>query len=128
VRISEVYFNLIANAVKYNDKEHKWVEIGYQMTDNRTDGTSGAAHSGGRSAGPVLYVRDNGIGIQERHYDRIFSIFQRLHAREKFGGGIGAGLTIVKKIVERHNGKIWVASEYGQGTTFYFTLAESGPS
>ncbi|MBI5895515.1 MAG: PAS domain S-box protein [Desulfobacterales bacterium] len=127
VRISEVYFNLITNAVKYNDKEHKWVEIGYQMTDNRTDGSSGAAHSGGRSAGPVLYVRDNGVGIQERHYDRIFSIFQRLHARDKFGGGIGAGLTIVKKIVERHNGKIWVASEYGQGTTFFFTLAESGP-
>lgn len=128
VRISEVYFNLITNAVKYNDKEHKWVEIGYQMTDNRADGATGAVHSGGRSAGPMLYVRDNGIGIQERHYDRIFSIFQRLHARDKFGGGIGAGLTIVKKIIERHNGKIWVASQYGQGSTFYFTLAESGPS
>jgi PAS domain S-box-containing protein len=128
VRISEVYFNLITNAVKYNDKEYKWVEIGYQMTDNRADGISGMAHSSGRSTGPVLYVRDNGIGIQERHYDRIFSIFQRLHARDKFGGGIGAGLTIVKKIVERHNGKIWVTSQYGQGTTFCFTLAESGSS
>jgi PAS domain S-box-containing protein len=128
MRISEVYFNLITNAVKYNDKEHKWVEIGYQMTDKRSDGVSAAAHPAGRSAGPVLYVRDNGIGIQERHYERIFSIFQRLHGRDKFGGGIGAGLTIVKKIIERHNGKIWVASEYGQGATFYFTLAESGPS
>lgn len=126
VRISEVYFNLITNAVKYNDKNNKWVEIGYQMADNRIDGPSGTAPMTGRPAGPVLFVRDNGLGIQERHFERIFAIFQRLHGREKFGGGIGAGLTIVKKIVERHNGKIWVESQHGQGTTFYFTLAESG--
>ncbi len=128
MRISEVYFNLITNAVKYNDKPHKWVEIGYQMADNRADGPWASIFAGGRPPGPVLYVRDNGLGIQERHYERVFSIFQRLHARDKFGGGIGAGLTIVKKIIERHNGKIWLVSQYGQGTTFYFTLSESAQS
>ena len=62
--------------------------------------------------------------IQEKHFDSIFRIFKRLHSREKFGGGTGAGLTIVKKIVERHSGRIWLDSIPGEGTTFYFTLAQ----
>jgi len=69
-------------------------------------------------------VKDNGIGIPEKHFDSIFRIFKRLHGREKFGGGTGAGLTIVKKIIERHNGRIWVESTPGEGTAFYFTLAK----
>src|SRR5262249_7861228 len=75
-----------------------------------------------------FYVRDNGIGISERHYETIFDIFRRLHEREEFGGGVGAGLTIVKKIVERHNGRIWVDSRVGVGTTVYFTLGLAGKS
>ena len=70
----------------------------------------------------TLSVRDNGIGIRDKHLDSVFRIFKRLHAQNKYGGGTGAGLTIVKKIIERHGGTIQVQSVYGQGTTFLFTL------
>jgi light-regulated signal transduction histidine kinase (bacteriophytochrome) len=80
---------------------------------------SGLATTGKR----VFYVRDNGIGIREKHLDAVFRIFKRLHARDQFGGGTGAGLAIVKKIIERHEGRIWIESNYGEGSTFYFTLA-----
>jgi light-regulated signal transduction histidine kinase (bacteriophytochrome) len=109
-RVGEIFYNLIVNAMKYNDKERKWIEVGF------LDEPEGCP--------TVFYVRDNGIGIQEKHFDSVFRIFKRLHARDKYGGGTGAGLTIVRKIVERHNGKIWVESSYGLGTTFYFTLEE----
>jgi signal transduction histidine kinase len=109
-RVGEIFYNLIVNAMKYNDKERKWIEVGY--LDEPAERP------------PVFYVRDNGIGIQAKHFDSVFRIFKRLHGRDKYGGGTGAGLTIVKKIVERHNGKIWVESTYGEGTTFYFTLGE----
>lgn len=108
VRVGEIFSNLMVNAMKYNDKPQKWIEIG--VTRN------------GKI--PVFYVRDNGIGIPEKHHDAVFRIFKRLHGREKFGGGTGAGLTIVKKIVERHRGRIWLESAAGEGTTFYFTLQE----
>ena len=108
VRVRELYHNLIVNAMKYNDKPEKWIEIGYSEN--------------GAGGPPALYVRDNGIGIQEKHFDSIFRIFKRLHGRDKFGGGTGAGLTIVKKIVERHNGEIRVDSIWGEGTTIFFTL------
>jgi signal transduction histidine kinase len=107
VRIRELYYNLIVNAMKYNDKPEKWIEVGWSR-----DG----------DAPPAFWVRDNGIGIQEKHYESIFRIFKRLHGRDKFGGGTGAGLTIVKKIVERHSGRIWVESAPGEGTAIFFTL------
>lgn len=109
-RVGEIFYNLIVNAMKYNDKEKKWIEVGFLEEP--------AGHP------PVFYVRDNGIGIQEKHFDSVFRIFKRLHARDKYGGGTGSGLTIVKKIVERHSGRIWMESTYGEGTTFYFTLQE----
>ncbi len=109
-RMGEVFRNLITNAMKYNDEPQKWIEIGYDL-----EGSS-------ESISPIFYVRDNGIGIREKHLPSIFRIFKRLHARDKYGGGTGAGLTIVKKIVERHCGRIWVESTYGEGSTFYFTL------
>jgi len=109
IQIGEVFSNLIANSIKYNDKANKWIEIGY--IDNPP-------------LPPTFYVRDNGIGIREKHFETIFRIFKRLHSPSKYGGGTGAGLTIAKKIVERHGGKIWVESTYGEGSTFYFTLQD----
>lgn len=111
-RVGEIFYNLIVNAVKYNDKPEKWIEIG-AVEDPE-----------GEIGQPVFYVRDNGIGIPEKHHDAVFRIFKRLHGRDKFGGGTGAGLTIVKKIIERHHGRIWIESSPGEGTVFYFTLGE----
>jgi two-component system, chemotaxis family, sensor kinase Cph1 len=118
VQMDEVFTNLLSNAIKYNDKPQRWVEIGYldaptaaATVDQTTTETS-----------PVFYIRDNGIGIRSKHLSTIFRIFKRLHGPKKYGGGTGAGLTIAKKIVERHGGQIWVESTYGEGSTFYFTL------
>ncbi len=127
IQVGEVFSNLIGNAIKYNDKADKWVEIGF--LDPVEGSAGGVAAAGGErepiaepSSPIVFYVRDNGIGIREKHHEAIFRIFKRLHAANKYGGGTGAGLTIAKKIVERHDGKIWVESTYGEGSTFYFTL------
>lgn len=117
--IEEIFTNLITNAFKYNDQPEKWVELGWLESPEQT-GEVGHSMT-------TLYVRDNGIGIREKHLDSIFRIFKRLHAPGKYGGGAGAGLTIVKKIVERHGGMIKVESTYGQGTTFLFTLPISSP-
>ena len=107
-RIGEVFQNLFSNAAKYNDKPSKWIEVGCD-------------HS---STPPVFYVRDNGIGIAPHHFENVFRIFKRLHEQNKYGGGTGAGLTIVKKIVERYGGRIWLESVPGEGTVFYFTFGE----
>jgi light-regulated signal transduction histidine kinase (bacteriophytochrome) len=118
VQVSEVFSNLISNAIKYNNKVDKWVEIGFldSVADREIEDDS-------ESKTPIVfYIRDNGIGIREKHLDAIFRIFKRLHTQNKYGGGTGAGLTIAKKIVERHDGRIWVESRYGEGSTFYFTL------
>lgn len=108
VLVNEVFSNLISNGLKYNNCPDKTIEIGYLEPSNRNF--------------PIFYVRDNGIGIQAHHFDTIFRLFKRLHSQEKYGGGAGAGLAITKKIVERHHGKIWVESIYGEGSTFFFTL------
>lgn len=126
-RVGEIFHNLIVNAIKYNDKPLKWIEIGWEDREEdketRRQGDKENSHSLlPIPHSPLFYVRDNGIGIPERHYETIFGIFRRLHARNEFGGGVGAGLTIVKRIVERHNGHIWVESRMGAGTTVYFTL------
>lgn len=118
ILIEEVLTNLISNSLKYNDKPNKWVEIGF--LEEARSSSHNDSHNDLHFI--TFYVQDNGIGIQEKHRDTIFSIFKRLHGVNKYGGGTGVGLTIVKKILERHQSKIWFRSVYGQGSTFYFTL------
>ena len=116
MRIREVFTNLLSNGLKYNDKAARWVEVGYQTPPQ-------ASPQASLGNGPLqFYIRDNGIGIKSRYHEQVFQMFKRLHGREQFGGGTGAGLTITQKIIERHGGRIWVESVYGEGSTFYFTL------
>ena len=121
VLLGELFVNLLTNAIKYNDKAEKWVEIGVKKGEMQRAEAQPATAFFPHSS-PVFYVRDNGIGIPPQLQNDVFQIFRRLHERDKFGGGMGAGLTIVKRIVERHKGRIWLESVPGVGTTFYFTL------
>jgi len=115
MRAREIFMNLLANALKYNDKPRREIEIGCVPVDGEKAPATDAS--------PVLYVRDNGIGIEPRHFDLVFKMFKRLHGRDEFGGGSGAGLSIVQKLVDQHRGSVWVESTAGAGSTFYFTLA-----
>jgi PAS domain S-box-containing protein len=108
-QLKAVFRNLIGNAVKFNNKPNPVVEIGFQNAENNSY---------------LFSVKDNGIGIPKEFYEKVFVIFQRLHRREEYEGS-GAGLAIVKKIIEMHKGKIWVESEEGQGTTFFFTIPKT---
>jgi len=108
IRVGELLRNLITNAIKYNDREQRWIEIGYGLRGSET----------------VFHVRDNGIGIRPEHQARVFTLFERLHKREAYGGGTGVGLTIVQKIAQMHGGRVWLESTPGVGTTFLFTLPE----
>jgi len=105
MRLKQVFENLISNAIKFNDKPQPVVEIACHEDDETY----------------TLSVRDNGIGIDEKYCEKIFQIFQRLGRREDYEG-TGAGLTICKRIVEAHGGKIWLESKVGHGSTFLFTI------
>jgi two-component system, chemotaxis family, sensor kinase Cph1 len=120
IQVTELFTNLISNAIKYNDKDENWVEIGYILPEARTLSRLEFFHS----SQPIFFIKDNGIGIQSKHLDTIFKIFKRLHGPNKYGGGTGVGLTITKKIIERHEGQILVQSVLGEGTTFYFTFGQ----
>jgi signal transduction histidine kinase len=109
-RLVQVLDNLLANAVKY---------IGKDNPSPRID--IGVADQDGRRA---FFVRDNGIGIDSAYFEKIFQIFQRLPSAKKVGEGTGVGLTIVRRIIEHHGGKIWLTSEPGKGSTFFFTFEE----
>jgi two-component system sensor kinase FixL len=119
IRVTEVFRNLISNGLKYNRSPHKHIEIGC---------IPGLANQG--LCEQVFYVRDDGVGIAPEFHTEIFRIFKRLNEEDESIKGTGAGLTFVKKIVERHHGRIWVESSLGNGATFYFTLnsfAEASP-
>ena len=109
VQIGQLLQNLIGNALKFCKDRPPHIHVG-------------AVKEG---ADWKLWVKDNGIGIDAKYYDRIFTIFQRLHTREEYAG-TGIGLAICKKIVQRHGGRIWVESKEGEGSMFLFTLSEQG--
>jgi len=122
-QLVQLFQNLIANAIKFS-REGKpvRVEVGSSPLGRGSSGGSSSSSGGTSKEGEYLFwVKDNGIGIEERYRERIFRIFQRLHGKEEYGG-TGIGLAVCKKIVERHGGRIWVDSEVGEGTTFHFTL------
>ena len=110
--ITTLFQNLISNASKYNDADERVVEIGMAPSIQDADTPPHC----------TLFVRDNGIGIEECFLTDIFRIFKRLNSDKAYGEGTGAGLTFAKKIVENHGGDIWLESEPGNGTTFFFTL------
>ena len=109
VQLTQLFQNLIGNAVKFRGEAAPKVHVGVQRKGNEWEFT----------------VRDNGIGIAEQDFQRIFVVFQRLHNREKYPG-TGIGLSVCQKIVERHGGRIWVESKPGKGTTFHFTIPALG--
>jgi len=104
--LQQVMQNLISNAIKYRKKEEK-PHIVVSASDNHKHWQ--------------ISVSDNGIGIERQFFEKIFVLFQRLHHKEEYSG-TGIGLAICKKIIENHNGKIWVDSEYGKGSTFHFII------
>jgi two-component system, sensor histidine kinase and response regulator len=104
--MKQVWTNLISNAVKYSQKtERPRVEIGYRPENGKA----------------IYFVKDNGAGFDMRNYNKLFGIFQRLHQESDFKGN-GIGLAVVKRIIERHDGRIWAESAPGKGANFYFTL------
>ena len=120
-RLREVLENLLDNAVKFmGDQPHPRIQIG--MRQGEALGTAALS----TAAETVLYVRDNGMGIDPRYHDKVFGLFEKLDPNVE---GTGVGLAIVKRILEVHGGRIWVESEgTGKGSTFCFTLPDSRPS
>jgi PAS domain S-box-containing protein len=106
-QLTQLFQNLIGNAVKFRGARQPEIHVGAQRQDGQR----------------LFSVKDNGIGIDPQFQERIFLIFQRLHSRDKYAG-TGIGLSICKKIVERHGGRIWIESQPGQGTTFFFTIPD----
>jgi PAS domain S-box-containing protein len=109
VRLGELFSNLIINSIKYNDKALPTIRVGWKK----------ATHTSNNSV--TFFVADNGIGIEARYQERVFGIFEKLNPREDYEG-TGAGLAICKRIVEEHGGTIWLESEVGKGSTFFFTI------
>jgi signal transduction histidine kinase len=111
IKMGEVFLNLINNAIKFSSKNasaRPTVEVGWND----------------REAAYEFYVKDNGIGIDKKYHSEVFGIFRRLHTQEEYEG-TGAGLSIVKKVIDDHKGNIWIESEPGKGATFYFTLPKA---
>ena len=109
VQLTQVFQNLIGNALKFYGERPPHIRIGAKLSDDRW----------------VFEIEDNGIGIEKEYAERVFHMFQRLNERGRYEGS-GIGLAIVKKIVERHSGRVWFESKPKIGTTFYFTIPANG--
>jgi PAS domain S-box-containing protein len=105
LQMVQLFQNLIGNAIKFHSADIPQIHISAEHKDDEW----------------LFSIQDNGIGIDPQYKDRIFKIFQRLHSRDEYPG-TGIGLALCMKIVELHNGKIWMESELGKGATFYFSL------
>ena len=100
--------NIVGNAIKYV-KADVSPEVLISMSETEEE--------------HIVAIKDNGIGIAEEHHDKIFGIFERLHTREEYPG-TGIGLAIAEKAVQLHKGRLWLESEPGTGTTFYFSISK----
>lgn len=108
--VALVFQNLLTNAIRYRNDEPPRIHVGARVAGDKV----------------VFSVQDNGQGIEERHFDKIFEIFERLDPKRV--GGTGIGLAIVKRLIERREGRIWVESSPGEGSTFHFSLPRAGPA
>ena len=116
----QLFQNLIVNAIKFRSEKNPiiYISVKQRKPSNQLIGESPNEESNEEY---IFSVRDNGIGIDKKDFDKLFRVFSRLHSKEKYPG-TGIGLAICRKIVERHKGKIWVTSKLGEGSTFYFTI------
>ncbi|WP_130796463.1 ATP-binding protein [Streptomyces otsuchiensis] len=124
-RLYEILVNLLVNAAKYarEGDADRWVEVSARVAP--AEDAAGQPDGAGQV---VVVVRDNGIGIAPERQHEVFDLFRRLHGPTERGGGTGVGLAVVKRIVERHGGRLWVESVPGRGSAFCFTLEGSQPS
>jgi len=124
-RLSELLTNLISNAAKYNQGGQPRIEVSVCRVDDTLTGRRRVRSAVNAETEPwVVCVADDGIGVPLAQQEEIFRVFRRLHAADEYGGGVGVGLSIARRIVERHGGVMWVESEPGEGSRFYFTLPE----